>query len=121
MDADIRVFVGMVKGTNLFLLGQVVDKMTLGEQKTNKITLKWSARVFEISSGDGRIGYQFHPDPYFTTDAESEVDLSEFLIHRVEGDQEEKLVREYKNFLTQVRIQKSGLVTGSEKIKPFAK
>jgi hypothetical protein len=115
METDMKVFVGMVKGTNLFLLGQVVDQ---GEKK---ITLKWSARVFEVPSGDGRIGYQFHPDPYFTNESVAEVDLSEFLIHRVETDSDSKLVREYSNFLTQVRIQKSGLVTNADKIKPFTK
>lgn len=114
METEMSVFVGMVKGTNLFLLGQVVG------EKPGKLTLKWAARVFEIPSGEGRIGYQFHPDPYFTTESEAEVDLGEFLIHRIETNQDEKLVREYKNFLTQVRIQKSGLVT-SDKIKPFTK
>jgi hypothetical protein len=106
---EMNLFVGMVKGTNLFLLGEVVDK------NPNQVVLRWCVRVFEMPK-EGRIGYQFHPDPYFTTDVESQVDLSEFLIYRIESNQDSKIIREYKNFLTQVRIQKSGLV-GSDNLK----
>jgi hypothetical protein len=111
MENKMRVFVGMIKGTSMFLMGEPVDN--LGD-----LQLKYAVRVFEMPLEGGRIGYQFHPDPYFTSDALAHVDLSEFLMWRIESNEDDKMVKEYQNFLTQLRMQKSGLVSG---VKPILK
>lgn len=110
MGNNQKVFVGMIKGTNIFLLGQVVEQ-TVGPEHAPLI-LKSVVRVLEIPIEGGRIVYQFHPDPYFTNDCETTVGITEFLMWRTEDNPEDRMVREYNNFLTQLRMQKSGLVPG---------
>jgi len=111
MEDKIKVFIGMVKGTSMFVIGQVVDQA--GLPANDWLTLKNVVRIFEVATGENKIGYQFHPDPYFTNDKESELDRSDFLMSREEQDQDDKLVKEYKNFLTQFRMQRMGMVAGN--------
>jgi hypothetical protein len=98
-----EIFVGMLKySPNIFIIGEFVDDSTL----------KNACRLFEIPTPDQRgVMYQFHPDPYFTTDKECTICTSDYLMYRIETDTEEKLVREYEQLITNVRMQKAGIVT----------
>lgn len=103
-DRKRKVFVGMVKSTpGLLMMGEVA----LRQEK--EVTLVNAVRVFEIQN-ENRIGYHFHVDPYFTVEKPVHIDLGDFLISRFEDDGDDKLVREYDEFLSKVRLQRSGLV-----------
>jgi len=101
------IFVGLVRNINLFVMANVITRET-----ENSFVVKGVARVFEIQ-GEGKIGYQFHPDPYFTNDAQTHLDTSDFMLWRVEKNVDEKMVKDYFNFMQQLRMQKAGLVAGA--------
>lgn len=112
------IFVGMIKNINIFLMANVVTR-----ENEKSFIVKGVARVFEIS-GEGKIGYQFHPDPYFTNESCSHLDTSEFTVWRIEKNSDEKMVKDYFNFIQVLRMQKSGLIAGAlnpEKAKQLVK
>lgn len=107
MENKMGVFVGMLKySPNVFVMGELI------ESDEKYWMLKNAVRVFEVPTAEQRVGYQFHPDPYFTTEKEVRARNDEFLIHRIETDPEDKMLKEYKAFLTNMRMQKAGLVPG---------
>lgn len=109
MEPNRRIFIGMLKNApNIFIMGECVDEIDSGFME--EALMRNAVRVIEIHAQDGRVGYQFHSDPYFTVEKESRVCLDDFILHRIETDMNEKIVKDYEGFLTQLRIQKSGLV-----------
>jgi hypothetical protein len=102
-----RLFIGMAKGTNMFILGECLEEGSV------RMKLRHVVRVFEIPNGQQQISYQFHPDPYFSGSSESYVVPDDYSPQRIETDAESKVVLEYQKFLTHMRMQNSGLVAGN--------
>lgn len=103
------LFMGSLKRhMEIFLLGEISE--TPGDE--NIIILKNIVRVIEIADEKGNLRFTMHPDMFFTSDDESKVMLSDFLVTRKTDDEQDPAYKSYLNFMMNLRLKKSGIVTG---------
>lgn len=123
MENELNVFIGMMASApNLFFMGQAQGVV---RPDARMAELTGVVRVFEVPDQEQKkVGYQFHPDPYFTADSVANIRLDDFVIWKVVSNQDDKIVKEYRNFLMQFRFQRAGLVPGQmnpDRSKQFIK
>lgn len=104
-----KVFVGLSK-YGYFVIGQMKTDTVVF--KNDGITLNNIVRLYEVQSETGKIAMQFHPDPYFMTDETSTLNGSDFIMYRLCDNQEDKVYKDYQEFLTKLNLQRSGLIAG---------
>lgn len=104
------VVVALASAPGLFFVG------TLVRETESELIVTSVARAFETQSETGRLGYQWHPDPWFTVEGETRILKAAVMMIRV-IDGEDRMAMDYERFLTQIRLKKSGLVSGVQDLE----
>lgn len=102
-----KIFIGLTK-VGFYLIGEVVT------ETVNEVQVQNVVRLFEVPTEGGRVSLQFHPDPYFLDDEVAMVSRSNFIISKVSentADRTRRIITDYTDFLAQIRMRKSGLIT----------
>lgn len=96
-----------------YLIGQLSHNVP----KDGKVLATQVVRLMEMADQSGRMRYSLVPDPFFTTDHDAELSKSDMLMYRETSDLDsEGVLKEYQSMLVQLRLKKSGLVSGQESV-----